>query len=139
MYLHTTVQVRGHVFVYYGSSERLFICILRFKWAVMYLYTTVQVSGNVFVYYGSSEQYCICILRFKWAVMYLYTTIQVRGHVFVCYVVSPLSFPPISLLDFATISTVWYICFCFCFIKYYIHPICTVIWYIFLIKCSYLY
>ena len=22
MYLYTTVQVRGHVFVYYGSSER---------------------------------------------------------------------------------------------------------------------
>ena len=161
MYLYTTVQLRGHVFAYYGSTERSCICILRFKWAVMYLYTTgqvsvmylyttvqvsgnvfvyyVQVSGNVFVYYGSSEQYCICILRFKWAVMYLYSTVHVRGHVFVCYVVSPLSFPPISLLDFATISTMWYICFCFCFIRYYVHPICTVIWYIFLIKCSCLY
>ena len=73
MYLHTTVQVSGHVFVYYCSSERSCICILRFKRAVMYLYTTVQVRGDVFVYYGSNE------------VLYLYTTVQVRGHVFVYY------------------------------------------------------
>ena len=33
MYLYTTVQVSGNVFVYY-----------------------VQVGGNVFVYYGSSER-----------------------------------------------------------------------------------
>jgi predicted GH43/DUF377 family glycosyl hydrolase len=76
MYLHTTVQVSGHVFVYYGSSEQscIFyfgsselscICILRFKWAVVYLYTTVQVSGHVFAYYGSSERSCICIVLLK--------------------------------------------------------------------------
>jgi hypothetical protein len=54
MYLYTTVQVSGNVFVYYGSTERLCICILWFKGPVMYLYTTVQVSGSG-----------ICILRFK--------------------------------------------------------------------------
>ena len=62
MYLYTTIQVSGNVFVYY-----------------------VQVSGTVFVYYGSSERSCICILRFKWEVMYLYTTVQVRGYLFVYY------------------------------------------------------
>jgi predicted GH43/DUF377 family glycosyl hydrolase len=56
MYLYTTVQVSGNVFVYYGSSEQTCICILRFNWEVMYLYTTVQVRDNVFVYYGSSER-----------------------------------------------------------------------------------
>jgi hypothetical protein len=45
MYLHTTAQVSGHVFAYYGSSERSCICILQF-----------QVSGHVFVYYGPSDQ-----------------------------------------------------------------------------------
>jgi hypothetical protein len=54
MYLHTTNEVNNHAFVYYGSSERSCICILRF-----------QVSGHVFVYYASSDQSCICILRFK--------------------------------------------------------------------------
>jgi hypothetical protein len=77
MYLYTTVQVSGHVFVYYGSNERSCICILRFKWSVMYLNTTVQVISHVFVYYSSSDQSCICILRFKSSVMYLYTTVQV--------------------------------------------------------------
>jgi hypothetical protein len=42
MYVYTTVQVSGHVFAYYGSSEKSCICILR-----------------------SSERSCICILRFK--------------------------------------------------------------------------
>jgi hypothetical protein len=65
MYLHTTVQVSGHVFAYYGSSEQSCICILRFKRVVMYLHTTVQVSSHAFVYYGSSERSCICVLRFK--------------------------------------------------------------------------
>ena len=51
MYLYTTVQVSGHEFVYYGSSDQSCICILRFNGEVIYLYTTVQVSGNVFVYY----------------------------------------------------------------------------------------
>jgi hypothetical protein len=55
-YLYNTVQVIGNVFVYYDSTERLCICILWFKWAVMYLYTTVQPRGHVFVYYGSSER-----------------------------------------------------------------------------------
>ena len=86
MYLYTTGdQVISHVFVYYGSSKKSCICILRFKWSVMYLYTTVQVRSHVFVYYGSSDQSCICILRFKWSVMYLYTTVQVISHVFVYY------------------------------------------------------
>ena len=86
----------GHVFVYYGSSDKSSICILWFKWSVMYLYTTVQVSDHLFVcydssdqscivYYGSSDQSCICILWFKWSVMHLYTTVQVSGHVFVYY------------------------------------------------------
>jgi RNA-binding protein YhbY len=65
MYLYTTVQVSGHVFVYYCSSERSCICILLFKIEVMCLYTTVQASGHVFVYYSSSERSFICILRFK--------------------------------------------------------------------------
>ena len=107
MYLYNTVQVITHVFVYYGSSERsciciirfkwsvcicilrfkwsVMFCILRFKWSVMYLYITVQVISHVFVYYGSSERSCICILLFKWAVMYLYNTVQVISHVFVYY------------------------------------------------------
>ena len=29
MYLHTMVQVSGHVFVYYGSSKRSCICVLK--------------------------------------------------------------------------------------------------------------
>ena len=62
MYLYTKVQVRGHVFVYYGSSKRSCICVLRFKKEVMYLYTTVQVRGHVFVYYGSSKRSCIYVL-----------------------------------------------------------------------------
>jgi hypothetical protein len=76
MYLYTTVEVSGYIFVYYGSTERTCICILRFKRAVIYLYsmvkvsgdvlyTTVQVRGRVFVYNGSSERSCIFILRFK--------------------------------------------------------------------------
>jgi len=85
MYLYTTVQVSGHVFVYYGSSDQSCICILWFKRAVMYLYGMVQVISHVFVYYGSSDQSCICILWFKWAVMYLYTMVQVISHVFVYY------------------------------------------------------
>jgi hypothetical protein len=80
MYLYTTVQVRGDVFVYYGSSDQSCFCILRFKWSVMFLYTTVQVSSHVFVYYGSSERSCICILRFKWEVMYVYAMVQVSAH-----------------------------------------------------------
>jgi hypothetical protein len=52
MYLYTTVQMNGHVLVYYVSSERSCICILRFKSAVMYLHSTVQVSRHVFAYYG---------------------------------------------------------------------------------------
>ena len=70
------VQVRGHVFVYHGSSKRSCICIVLFKLEVMYLYTTVQVISHVFVYYGSSDQSyivyhgsskksCICIVLFK--------------------------------------------------------------------------
>ena len=45
MYLYTTVQASGNVFVYYGSSEK-----------VMYLYTTVQVRAHLFVNYDSSER-----------------------------------------------------------------------------------
>jgi hypothetical protein len=66
MYLYTTVEVISHVFVYYGSSERSCISLLRssdqscifillFKWSVMYLYIMVQVSGHVLEYYGSSD------------------------------------------------------------------------------------
>ena len=65
MYLYTTVEVSGYIFVCYGSSERSCICILRFKRAVMYLYATVQVRGHAFVYYGSTERSCICILQFN--------------------------------------------------------------------------
>ena len=119
MYLYTTVQVSGHVFVYYGSSERSYICILWVKWSVMYLYTTVQVISHVFAYCGSSDQSCICIVLFKRSVMYFYTTVQVVSHVFVYYGsserscicvlrVSPLYLPPIFLLDFELFPTVWY-------------------------------
>jgi hypothetical protein len=79
--MHYTVQVTGHVFVHYDSTERSCICILRFKWAVMYLYTTVQLRAHVFVCYGSSHQSCICILQSKWELMYLYNTVQVISHV----------------------------------------------------------
>ena len=81
MYLYTTAQVNGHVFVYYGSSDQSCICILQLKWAVIYLYTMGQVISHVFVYYGLSERSCICVLS-----------------------VSPLSLPPIFLLGFGTIS-----------------------------------
>ena len=119
MYLYTIVQVRGHVFVYNGSSDLSCISILLFKWSVMYLYSTVQVICHVFVYYRSSKTSCICILRFKWSVMYFYTTVQVISHVFEYYSsskqsciwvikVSPLSLPPIFLLDFELFPTVWY-------------------------------
>jgi hypothetical protein len=67
MYLYTMVQVISQVFVYYGSSDLLCICILPFKWAIIYLYAMiqvishvlyimVQVISHVFVYYGSSDQ-----------------------------------------------------------------------------------
>jgi hypothetical protein len=55
MYLYTTVQVRGHVFVYYGSSERSCICILLLRRAVMYLYTTVEMRGHVFADYWTAH------------------------------------------------------------------------------------
>jgi len=57
MYLYSTVQVRGHVFVYYGSSERSCICIVWFKWAVMYL----CVKGVTFV---SSYDFSIRFLNY---------------------------------------------------------------------------
>ena len=136
MYLYTTFQVRGHVFVYYGSSERSCICIVRFKWSVIYFYTTVQVISHVFACYGSSDlscicilrssdqscscilrsskRSCICLLRFKWAVMYFYSAVLVISHIFefcVIAFVSPSDFS-IGLWNY---STVWYFNFCFSF------------------------
>ena len=68
---------------------------------------------------------------------HLYCTVQMSGHVFLVLKVSLLSPPTIFLLYLNYFRQCGI--FVFHFISYYVHPICTKIWYIFLIKCSFLY
>jgi hypothetical protein len=83
MYLHTTVQVSGHVFAYYEWSEQSCICILWFKWAVMYLYTTVSslrscmtanLNRTMQIHDRSLEPYYANTWTLTWTIVYKYMT-----------------------------------------------------------------
>jgi hypothetical protein len=74
MYLYSTVQMSGHVFAYFCSSEQSCICILRLNWSVMYFYTTIQVISHVFVYYCSSGQSYTNTWPLTWIVVCKYIT-----------------------------------------------------------------
>jgi hypothetical protein len=58
MYLYTTVQVSGHVFVYYGWSERLYICMNKYMTAILnvvYKYMTAHLNRSIQIHDLSVE------------------------------------------------------------------------------------
>jgi hypothetical protein len=92
MYLHTTIQVSGHVFVYYGSSER--------SWTVVYKYITAHLNCSMQIQDWSLETEYANTWLITWTVVYKYMTahlnrcilrFKVYGHVFAYYASSERS------------------------------------------------